>query len=299
MNVSAVICARSSLRHSFLATLLLAAEPASIRAEDPGKAKENTASQVPTFEAVIRPLLQTKCWRCHGEESRKGELDLRTPAGILKGGESGIVIAAGKPDQSLLYEKVHKGEMPPKKKDPLSELEISAIRRWIEGGASFGDDAASTPPEVTQHDIVPILLLRCAVCHGARKQDGELDLRSRAAMLRGGKSGPALVPGKPEETLMLKRIQAEECPPRLRLIEATVKPMEADEVSKLTRWIALGAPEIPDEADLTGTSADPLVHKEDREFWSFRPPQPVTIPRVAHPDRVRNPIDAFVLQKLE
>jgi len=79
--------------------------------------------------------LQTKCWRCHGEESRKGELDLRTPAGILKGGESGIVIVAGKPDQSLLYEKVHKGEMPPKKKDPLSELEISAIRRWIEGGA--------------------------------------------------------------------------------------------------------------------------------------------------------------------
>ena len=175
MNESAVICARSSLRHSFLAMMLVAAEPASIRAEDSGKAKENTASQVPTFEAVIRPLLQTKCWRCHGEESRKGELDLRTPAGILKGGESGIVIVAGKPDQSLLYEKVHKGEMPPKKKDPLSELEISAIRRWIEGGASFGDAAASIPPDVTQHDIVPILLLRCAVCHGARKQDGELD----------------------------------------------------------------------------------------------------------------------------
>jgi len=58
-------------------------------------------------------------------------------------------------------------------------------------------------------------------------------------MLRGGKSGPALVPGKPEETLMLKRIQAEECPPRLRLIEAMVKPMEADEVRNLTRWIVL------------------------------------------------------------
>src|SRR6185436_995678 len=155
--------------------LLVAAVPASIRAEDSGKAKENSASPVPTFEAVIRPLLQTKCWRCHGEESRKRELDLRTPAGILKGGESGIVIVGGKPDQSLLYEKVNKGEMPPKKKDPLSELEISAIRRWIEGGTSFGDDAAAAPPDVTQHDIVPILLLRCTVCHGARKQEGELD----------------------------------------------------------------------------------------------------------------------------
>ena len=226
-------------------------------------------------------------------------------------------------------------------------------------------EPVSVRADVTQHDIVPILLLRCAVCHGARKQEGELDVRSRASMLRGGKSGPALVPGKPEESRMLKRIQAEECPPRLRLIEATVKPMETDEVSKLTRWIAVGAPEVPDEPDVAGTPADPLIRKEDREFWSFRPPQPVTVPtaieletslrktdrpllllprkeerarerrlvkrarntplpapqgegegahssaeslnsvvvvtasRVAHFDRVRNPIDAFVLQKLE
>jgi mono/diheme cytochrome c family protein len=246
---------------------------------------------------VVRPLLQAKCWRCHGEEARKGELDLRTPAGILKGGESGAVIVPGKPDQSLLYEKVHKGEMPPKKKEPLNELEISSIRKWIEGGASFGD--AAPPPDVTQHDIVPILLLRCAICHGARRQEGELDVRSHAGMLRGGKSGPALVPGKPEESLMLKKIQTEECPPRPRLIEATVKPMEADEISKLTRWIALGAPEAPAEPDVAGTPVDPLVRPEDREFWSFRPPQAVQTPRVAHSDQVRNPIDAFALQKLE
>jgi hypothetical protein len=160
-------------------------------------------------------------------------------------------------------------------------------------------EPVSVRADVTQHDIVPILLLRCVVCHGARKQEGELDLRSRAAMLRGGKSGPAFVPGKPDESRMLKRIQAEECPPRPRLIEATVKPMEADEVSKLTHWIALGAPEVPDEPDVAATLADPLIRKEDREFWSFRPPQPVPIPRVTHSERVSNPIDVFVLQKLE
>ena len=158
---------------------------------------------------------------------------------------------------------------------------------------------AATRPEATQHDIVPILLLRCTVCHGVRKQEGELDLRNRAALLRGGRSGPALVPGKPEESLILKRIQTEECPPRARLIEAMVKPMEPHEVKNLARWIALGAPEVADEPDVAGTAADPLVRPEDRGFWSFRPPRPVTPPKVAGQDRVRNPIDAFVLQKLE
>ena len=60
----------------------------------------------------------------------------------------------------------------------------------------FAGNQTSARPEVTQHDIVPILLLRCTVCHSARKQEGELDLRSRALMVRGGKSGPALVPGR-------------------------------------------------------------------------------------------------------
>jgi hypothetical protein len=161
--------------------------------------------------------------------------------------------------------------------------------------------AATVParPEVTQHDIVPVLLLRCAICHGGRKQEGNLDVRSRVALVRGGKSGPALVPGKPEESLMLKRIHGEECPPRPRLIEAMVKPMEADEIDKLTRWIALGAPEVPEEPDVAGTPADPLIRKEDREFWSFRPPQPAPIPQVIHSDRALNPLDAFMLQKLE
>ncbi|MBI3418460.1 MAG: PSD1 domain-containing protein [Verrucomicrobia bacterium] len=175
----------------------------------------------------------------------------------------------------------------------------SSLRLVLQTVILLSAGLAPVQADVTQHDVVPSLLLRCVVCHGARKQEGELDLRSRASMLRGGKSGPAFVPGKPEESRMLKRIQAEECPPRLRLIEATVKPMETDEVSKLARWIALGALEIPDEPDVAGTSADPLIRKEDWEFWSFRPPQPVTIPRVVHSDRVRNPIDAFVLQKLE
>ncbi len=63
-------------------------------------------------------------------------------------------------------------------------------------------------PAVTQHDIAPLMMLRCTACHGPRKQEAKLDLRTRESMLRGGKSGPAIVPGKPEESLVLKKIHA-------------------------------------------------------------------------------------------
>ncbi len=262
--------------------------------------KPVVASRVPTFESDVRPLLKAKCWRCHGEDVRKGELGLHTPEGIRKGSESGPVVVPGKSAESPLYEKVRDGEMPPDKKNPLTKEELEIIRRWIDGGAPFGSEDTANKPEVTQHDVVPILLLRCTACHGRQKQEGNLDLRNRAAMLRGGKSGPAFVPGKPEQSLILKRILAEEMPPRQRLTEVSVKPMEANEVEKLTRWIALGAPEVADEVDVAGTSADPLVSAEDREFWSFQPPIRPDVPKIRNSkSEVRNPIDAFVLKKLE
>jgi hypothetical protein len=83
--------------------------------------KEKAPARVPSFRDEVQPLFQAKCSRCHGEKTRKADLDLRTPAGIRKGGESGPVIVPGKPDESLLYEKVHGGMMPPGKKDHLSE----------------------------------------------------------------------------------------------------------------------------------------------------------------------------------
>lgn len=152
-------------------------------------------------------------------------------------------------------------------------------------------------PEVTQHEIIPTILLRCTVCHGLRRQEGGVDLRTKLLMLKGGKSGPALVPGKPEESLMLKRIVAEECPPRRRVVEVSVKPMESHEIALLRKWIESGVPEIADEADAPGKGTDPLISDADRQFWAFQPPSYVEIPRISQ--QVRNPIDAFILEELE
>jgi mono/diheme cytochrome c family protein len=265
---------------------------------DPNVAKTTAPGQTLSFQDDIRPLFQAKCVRCHGGKATRGDLDLSTPAGALKGGESGKVIVLGKPDESLLYTKVQSGKMPPALKDPLSAAELDLIRRWIAGGAKFGGaEVAATP--VTQHDVIPIMLRHCTACHGLRRQEANLDLHTREAMLRGGKSGPAIVPGKPDASLVLKKIRAGQMPPRDRLVEACVKPIEPAETDVLARWIAAGAAATKVEPDAASTTPDPLVSDKDREFWAFQPPRAIAVPTVRHADRVRNPIDAFLLQKLE
>ncbi len=252
----------------------------------------------PVFETDIAPLLKVKCAKCHGDKDRKADLDLSSPAGILKGGESGPAIVLKDFEKSLLYEKVAAGEMPPGNKDRLTEAELALIRRWIEAGALANSDVPQADL-ISQHDVIPILLRRCTVCHGARVQEGGLDLRTKAAMLRGGKSGPAIVLEKPAESLMIQKIRAEQMPPLTRLIEVSIKPIEPAETEVLEKWIARGAPEIVIAPDVATTEPDPLVSDKDREFWSFRPPQPQRAPRVKHVEQVGNPIDAFILAKLE
>ena len=250
------------------------------------------------FEADVAPIFKAKCSRCHGEKERKADLDLSSPAAVLKGGESGPAVVPKDLEKSLLYEKVAEGEMPPGKKDRLTETELAAIRRWIEAGAPTNADAPQADA-VTQHEVIPILLRRCTVCHGARRQEGKLDLRTKASMLRGGKSGPAIVLEKPDESLVIQKIRANQMPPLTSLIEVSIKPIEPAETEILEKWIARGAPEVEIKPDVATTVPDPLVSDKDRDFWSFRPPQAQRPPQVKHVERVRNPIDAFILEKLE
>jgi hypothetical protein len=152
---------------------------------------------------------------------------------------------------------------------------------------------------VSQHDIIPIMMRHCTACHGTHRQEAGLDLRTRSAILRGGKSGPALVPGKPEESLVVKRIRAGQMPPRDRMLEVSVKQVDTAEIETIVKWIAAGAPEVIVNPDIATSAPDPLVSDKDRNFWAFQPPRPVTIPSTSHAAMVRNPIDAFILQKLE
>ena len=265
------MCTRTCLKTLFFATLwttLCAAELPS-----------------PDFEKDIRPILEKNCLQCHGESAPQAQLDLRTPGTVLAGGKSGSALVPGASSESLLVSKVTSGSMPPGEAR-LSDEEISLIRLWIDRQGRQTKLAS-----VTEKDVLPIFQMHCVNCHGKSKQEGGLDLRTQAGRLKGGDSGPALIPGKPGKSLLYARILAREMPP---LDE--IRPPTTAEVETLRHWIEAGAP--ADSASRAEVE-EAALSQEDRDFWSFRPPQRPEVPTVRQQELVRNPIDAFLLRQLE
>jgi len=155
--------------------------------------------------------------------------------------------------------------------------------------------AVSSPPALNfEDDVVPVLEVRCFQCHGAETRKAGLDLRRRFSILKGGDSGTALVPGKPDESLLVEMVVKKEMPPKEE------DPLDARQIDLLRRWVASGAPiKGKGESPLETAEADNLVSDKDRQFWAFQPPIRPQIPAVKDLHRVRNPIDAFLLSKLE
>ena len=116
-------------------------------ADETEKEKEQAKVEL-LFAFKIQPLFVTRCLACHGKDTTnlEGELDLRTAAGLLKGGESGEPsVTAGKPTESPLYLAVSRqhddwSAMPPKENDRLSDEDIAYIREWITGGGPWPDE---------------------------------------------------------------------------------------------------------------------------------------------------------------
>lgn len=103
-------------------------------AAKPGEAK--AAGEY--FDKSVAPLLASRCLECHNASELKGKLDLTAKAPALRGGENGVAIVSGNPDESLLWQYVDSDEMPPKK--PLAPAEKEIFRKWIADGANWGTD---------------------------------------------------------------------------------------------------------------------------------------------------------------
>src|SRR5579862_7269197 len=255
------------------------------------------ATNSPRFETDVQPLLKAHCARCHGLERHEASLNLMTREGIFAGSESGPVVAPGKPKESPLIAVLDEARMPPDKQEPLSKSEIETIRRWVQAGAPTtpaNRPSAKSVTTLSENDVLPSLLLHCTVCHGARRKEGGLDLRTRASMVVGGKSGPALVPGHPEESRIIKKIQSGQMPPWDQTFKVSVKPMTTAELDRLTQWIAAGAPQTPVDANDT---PERIVTTADRNFWAFCSPRAVRVPPSVDRESARNPIDVFIAEK--
>ncbi|MDG1894001.1 MAG: PSD1 and planctomycete cytochrome C domain-containing protein [Fuerstiella sp.] len=246
--------------------------------------------QRPIFESDIQPVFVRRCGKCHSDTVQKGGLDLSTMRGIRRGGESGEGAVAASVDESLLWLLIDGGDMPPEGQPPLTDEERTLVHTWIAGGARSEKPAAQMDRQINQHDVLPIVLLRCTTCHGARLKQGGVDLRTPAAMRKGGKHGPAIVPGDPNASLMMQRIESEACPPRELLLKYFVKRPPAAEVEVLREWIAAGAPEVDLPPDVATTEPDPFVTAEERQHWAFQSPSA---------ESTSASVDHFILKRLQ
>lgn len=129
----------------------------------------------------------------------------------------------------------------------------------------------------------------CIDCHGGEKVEGKLDLRLRRFLAKGGNSGPAIVPGKPAHSLMLQRMKTGSMPP-------TEKKVPADQIALVEKWLAAGAPAGRVEPETLPPGMD--ITPEERAYWFFQPVRRPEPPAFKPQDRVRTPVDAFVLARL-
>lgn len=142
-----------------------------------------------------------------------------------------------------------------------------------------------------EKDVRPILKAACFHCHGESGQsEGELDVRLVRLMVKGGDSGPSIVPGKRNESVLFQRVQSGEMPPD------KAHRLSEKQVEVIGKWIDDGAKTLrPEPENVQGM----IITEEELSHWAYqkivRPP----VPEVKNVDRVRTPIDAFLLSKLE
>jgi mono/diheme cytochrome c family protein len=151
--------------------------------------------------------------------------------------------------------------------------------------------------ELFRRQVAPVFEQNCVACHGAQVQRSGLDVRTEEAVLRGGARGAAVVPGKPQVSLLYKLVTHAEEP---------AMPMggklAAEEIAVIARWIESLPAELVKNVPAHATpvrSPGYKVTDEDRRFWSFQRPVRPAVPQVKNQTWVKNEVDAFILRRLE
>ncbi|HMC65468.1 MAG TPA: PSD1 and planctomycete cytochrome C domain-containing protein, partial [Gemmataceae bacterium] len=135
-------------------------------------------------------------------------------------------------------------------------------------------------------DIKPILHARCFACHGALRQKAGLRLDAVQLIRQGGKSGPAIVPGKSADSLLIEKVTGNDrsrMPPK-----SEGSPLSGKQIALLKTWIDRGA-----------KAADEPIPEDPRKHWAYQVPVRPAVPVVKNAGWVRNPIDAFVAAEHE
>lgn len=145
--------------------------------------------------------------------------------------------------------------------------------------------------------IRPLFIKHCYDCHGPDEQESGLRMDSFQGIAKGGKAGSLIVPGKPEQSLLITAVKYQS--PDLQM--PPDDKLSKQEVKDLVNWVKMGAPYPNADMSLLRTTdaKGKLDLEKERQFWSFQSVKKPVLPKVKKSEWVKNPIDQFVLQKLE
>jgi mono/diheme cytochrome c family protein len=174
---------------------------------------------------------------------------------------------------------------------------------------SCGLATAADPPTPADHaakmaasqalfkeTVRAFLVKNCLACHGGEKTKSGFNMGTREKLLEGGDHGATVVPGKSDESRLVKlisRVEEPHMPP--------MNPVAKEAVAAVVRWIDLGAAydkPLVGSAE-AGDKKTLLVSDKDKQYWAYRPLQKIEPPAVKATDWARTPIDRFILARLE
>jgi len=190
-----------------------------------------------SFVKEIAPIISERCLRCHGENNPRRNLRLDSFAGWQRGGQGGVLLVPGNPNNSLLLARLNapqgQGRMPTEG-DPLSDEEKTKIANWIRTGAKFdGANPAMTLRELMieedkktvqipkpkgsetvsfTRDIAPWMANLCLGCHNTQRKQGGLSVETFFDIMKGGESGEVILPGNHEESRFFRLVGGLELP---------------------------------------------------------------------------------------
>ncbi|HKI30729.1 MAG TPA: PSD1 and planctomycete cytochrome C domain-containing protein [Gemmataceae bacterium] len=195
---------------------------------------------------------------------------------------------------------------------PLFAVAVALLLAGLVGESSFADSKALPKEEIDkdhaakmargldvfQKHVRTVLVEKCLKCHGGKATEAGFDLSDRDRLLKGGESGPALLPGKAKDSLLYKLVAHQKEP----FMPHQGKKLPEDLIARIAEWIDCGAPY--DEPLVARTPKEPLwttrvVPASAKEHWAFRPLRRVEPPKVKDPTWCRTPIDRFLLAKME
>ena len=277
---------------------------------DPARLPKAAAVKI-DFAHDIQPIFESSCIKCHSGDRPKGKFSLTSRENALKGGQDQVDIIPGNSEKSTLIHFVARviadSEMPPVDKgQALTPDQVGLLRAWIDQGAPWPDglmlggtlaaaherSTNTLPPAVTRKvdfvkDIQPIFAENCIGCHGPKRHEGQVRWDNREIALQGGERGADILPGNSAQSRLIHFTGGLD--PDL-IMPPKGTPLTAAQIGLLRGWIDQGA-EWPESASVKVPNP--------RDHWAFKPPVRPEVPSVKHKKWPRNPIDDFVLARLE